>query len=227
MKKDEITNAKILSLCDHTLLKPSATSEQIRKAVKEAGELGCASVCIPPSYVKEAHLFSKEKVKICTVIGFPTGYQTTEVKVFEAKAAVCDGADEIDMVANIGWIKDGKYEKVLDEINAVKASVGEKTLKVIIETSELTREEKIKMAEIVSKSDADYIKTSTGFSSMGATPDDIALLSEHMSGGKGIKASGGISSLEDARELIMLGATRLGTSKIVNLIKKQTDNGGN
>lgn len=221
MKKDEITNREILSRCDHTLLKPSATAEQIREAVKEAAELGCASVCIPPSYVKAAVSSSEGKVKICTVIGFPTGYQTTEAKVFEAKCAVLDGADEIDMVANIGWIKDGEYAKVLDEINAVKVSVGEKTLKVIIETSELTREEKIKMAEIVSESAADYIKTSTGFSSSGATPADIALLSEHITGGKGIKASGGISSLEDARELISLGATRLGTSKIVKLIKEK------
>ncbi len=210
---------EILSRVDHTLLKPESTTEQIKSICDDGIKFGTASVCIPASFVKMASEYVSGKVKICTVIGFPCGYSTTEAKCFEAKNAVENGADEIDMVINIGMLKDGKYEKILEEINAVKAACNGRILKVIIETCLLNDEEKIKMCEIVSSSNADYIKTSTGFSSGGATAHDIELFAKHVSNGTKIKAAGGISSFDDATEFIKLGADRLGTSRIVKIVK--------
>ncbi len=216
MKLDEI-----LKLCDHTVLSPAATWEQIRSAIDDAISLCTASVCIPPSFVSRAHDYADGRTKICTVIGFPNGYSKTEVKVFEAKEAVLDGADEIDMVINIGMLKEGRCNDVLDEINKVKSAVGEKILKVIIETCLLTDGEKIKMCDILSKSNADFIKTSTGFSSSGATYHDVELLCKNISRGKKVKAAGGIAKVEDAESFIGLGAQRLGTSRIVGIAKKE------
>ena len=211
---------EILSKVDHTLLAPAATWEEI-KAICEDGVRFCtASVCIPASYVKQAKDAFGDKLTVCTVIGFPNGYSTTPVKCCEAADAVHNGADEIDMVINIGWLKDGRYDDVLNEINAVKAACEGKLLKVIIETCLLTDDEKIKMCDIVSASDADYIKTSTGFSKGGATKHDIELFAAHMKNGKLIKAAGGIASIEDAEDFIRLGASRLGTSRIVKLVKE-------
>ena len=209
----------ILSKCDHTLLSPSATEKQISELCEDGVKYGVASVCIPASYVKFAKERFGSRLKICTVIGFPNGYSTTETKCFEARGAVADGADEIDMVINVGWVKDKKYASVLDEINAVKEACGGRLLKVIIETCLLTEEEKINMCEVVSESNADYIKTSTGFSTGGATKEDVALMAKHVSPRLKIKAAGGISSLADAEDFIMLGASRLGTSRIVKLAK--------
>lgn len=209
----------ILSRVDHTLLSPAATWEEIKKICDDGMKYGTASVCIPPSFVKEASEYVGDKLKICTVIGFPNGYNTTAVKCFETEDAVRNGADEIDMVINIGDLKAGKYGEILSEINSVKVSCGGKLLKVIIETCLLTEEEKIKMCEIVSESDADFIKTSTGFSTGGATFDDIALFKKYMKEGKKIKAAGGISGLDDAEKFIGLGADRLGTSRIVKAVK--------
>ena len=226
--KREMDIQRILSAVDHTLLKQESTWEQIQTILEDAMHYHTATVCIPASYVKHAGMYMRnrpDKVGICTVIGFPNGYSTTETKVFEAKNAVENGADEIDMVINVGWVKDGKDNDLLDEINAVKAACGTKPLKVIIETCLLTEEEKIRMCGIVSKSDADYIKTSTGFSTGGATFDDITLMKAHMAPGKGIKAAGGISTLEDAERFLELGATRLGTSRIVKLVKGQEASG--
>lgn len=212
---------EILKLCDHTVLSPAATWEQIRTAIDDAIAFTTASVCIPPSFVKRAHEYADGKTSICTVIGFPNGYSKTDVKVFEAKEAALDGADEIDMVINIGMLKDGNYEAILNEINEIKTAVGEKILKVIIEACLLTDEEKLKMCEIVSKSDADFIKTSTGFSTSGANRHDVDLLCRNMKNGKRVKAAGGIASCEDAECFINLGAQRLGTSRIVGLAKKE------
>ena len=212
---------KILNKCDHTLLAQSATWEDIRGICDDGMKFSTASVCIPAYYVKAAKEYVGDKLAICTVIGFPNGYSTTAAKVFEAADAVKNGADEVDMVINIGMLKDKKYAEILDEINAIKAACGDKILKVIIETCLLTDEEKIKMCEIVSESDADFIKTSTGFSTGGATAHDVALFAAHVSGGTKIKAAGGISSLKDAEEFISLGAERLGTSKIVKLAKSE------
>ena len=212
---------EILKLCDHTVLSPAATWEQIRTAIDDAIAFATASVCIPPSFVKRAHEYADGKTSICTVIGFPSGYSKTDVKVFEAKEAVLDGADEIDMVINIGMLKDGNYEAILNEINEIKSAVGEKILKVIIEACLLTEEEKLKMCEIVSKSNADFIKTSTGFSTSGANRHDVELLCRNMKNGKRVKAAGGIASCEDAECFINLGAQRLGTSRIVGLAKKE------
>lgn len=212
---------KILSMVDHTLLSQSATESDIKKICDEGIKYGCASVCVPASFVKTVKEYVGIKIPVCTVIGFPNGYSTTETKCFEAENAVLNGADEIDMVINIGFLKDKKYDELLDEINAVKKACGGKLLKVIIETCLLTEEEKIKMCEIVSCSDADYIKTSTGFSSGGATKEDIALFSEHCASNIKIKAAGGISSLSDAEEFIKLGASRLGTSRIVKIIQQK------
>lgn len=212
--------SKILSRVDHTLLKPDATWEQIKAICDDGIKYGTASVCIPASFVKKASKYVCGKVKICTVIGFPLGYATTAVKCFEAQDAVKNGADEIDMVINLGMLKEGKYAELLEEINKIKASCDGKLLKVIIETCLLNDDEKVKMCEIVSASDADYIKTSTGFSSGGATAHDIELFAKHVSNGKKIKAAGGISSLEDAIEFIRLGADRLGTSRIVKIVKE-------
>ena len=209
----------ILSKTDHTLLSPDSTWEQIKAIIDDGVKFGCASVCIPPSFVKRAKDYSAGKVKICTVIGFPTGYSTTETKVFETKNAVENGADEIDMVINIGALKDGEYSAVLDQIKAVRSACEGKILKVIIETCLLTDEEKIKLCEVVSNSGADYIKTSTGFAGGGATREDVALMAAHMTNGKKIKAAGGIASLADAEEFLALGADRLGTSRIVKAVK--------
>ena len=212
--------SEILAKCDHTLLSVTATDTEIKALCDDGIKYGVASVCIPPSFVKAMHEYVGGRLKICTVIGFPNGYSSKEVKVYEAKAAVENGADEIDMVINIGLLKDKKYSEILAEINAVKAASCGRVLKVIIETCLLTDEEKVKMCEIVSASDADFIKTSTGFSTGGATFDDIALFSKHVKGKK-IKAAGGISSLADAEKFIELGADRLGTSKIVKLAKAE------
>lgn len=220
--------SKILSMVDHTLLKPEATWAQIQAICDDAIHYGTATVCIPASYVSRCKAYMQEqgsKVGVCTVIGFPTGYSTTAVKAFEAADAVKNGADEIDMVINIGMLKDGHDEDVLEEINAVKAACAGKPLKVIIETCLLTEEEKVRMCDIVSRSDADFIKTSTGFSTAGATFEDVALMKAHMAPGKGIKAAGGIASLADAERFIELGATRLGTSRIVKIVKNEAASG--
>ena len=217
---------EILGRCDHTLLLQTATWEQIREIVDDGIRFGTASVCIPPCYVKPAAEYSAGRVAICTVIGFPNGYSRTDVKVAECRAAAEDGADEIDMVINVGMLKSGNSRGVLEEINAVKAAAPDKILKVIIETCLLTEEEKIEMCRIVSESDADYIKTSTGFSTGGATREDVALFAAHVSGNTKIKAAGGIASLADAEEFIRLGADRLGTSKIVKLAKSESIGSG-
>lgn len=214
MNKDEI-----LGVADHTYLKQQATWDDIKVICDDGMKYKTASVCIPPSFVKRAKEYVGDKLKICTVIGFPNGYNTTEVKVFETKNAIDNGADEIDMVINIGDLKSKNYDAILNEINEIKKACNGNILKVIIETCLLTEEEKIKMCEIVSKSDADYIKTSTGFSTNGATIEDIKLFKEYMVPGKGIKAAGGISSFEDAEEFIKAGATRLGTSRLVKIMK--------
>ena len=211
---------EILGKVDHTLLAVDATWEQIRAICDDGIKYHTASVCIPASYVKQAAEYAQGKVAVCTVIGFPNGYSTTAVKVFETEDAVKNGADEIDMVVNVGWVKDGRYDQVLDEINEVKKACGGKILKVIIETCLLTEEEKIRMCEVVSASDADFIKTSTGFSTGGATFADVALMKEHMAPGKKIKAAGGIGSLSDAEKFLALGADRLGTSRVVKQIKE-------
>ncbi len=210
---------KILSYVDHTLLSQSATWEEIRTLLDDGIKYACASCCIPAGYVKQAKEYVDDRLAICTVIGFPNGYSTTAVKCFEATNAVENGADEIDMVINIGWLKDKQYTLLLEEIKAIKAACQGKLLKVIIETCLLTDEEKIKMCEIVSESGADFIKTSTGFSTAGATPRDVELFAQHVAPHLRIKAAGGISSLEDAEAFIALGATRLGTSRIVKIVK--------
>lgn len=210
----------ILSKVDHTLLAQDATWEQIKAICDDGMKYSTASVCIPASYVKEAKEYVGDKLKICTVIGFPNGYSTTATKCFETEDAVDNGADEIDMVINIGWLKDKKYDALLNEIKAIKKSCKGKLLKVIIETCLLTDEEKIKMCEIVSESGADYIKTSTGFSKGGATRDDVALFAKNVQPHLLIKAAGGISSIQDAEDFIALGASRLGTSRIVKIVKQ-------
>lgn len=210
----------ILSKCDHTLLAPAATWDEIKQVCDDGIKYSTASVCIPASYVKRAKEYVGDKLAVCTVIGFPNGYDTTASKCFQAADAVQNGADEIDMVINIGALKDKDYSFVLDEIKAIKGHCSGKLLKVIIETCLLTDEEKIKMCEIVSRSGADYIKTSTGFSSGGATFNDIKLFSENVASHVKIKAAGGISSLEDAEKFISLGASRLGTSRIVKIAKQ-------
>ena len=217
MKPDKAL-CELLSHVDHTLLAPTAGWEEIRATVEDGITFSTASVCLPASYVRRAHEYAEGRVAICTVIGFPNGYSTTAAKCFEATDAVRNGADEIDMVINLGALKDRRYEELLAEINAVKEACEGRLLKVIIETCLLTEEEKIRMCEIVSASGADYIKTSTGFSSGGATREDIRLFAAHVRGKK-IKAAGGISTLQDAEELLALGADRLGTSRIVKLIK--------
>ncbi len=206
-------------MVDHTLLKQDATWAEIKAICDDGIKYSTASVCIPASYVKQAAEYVSGKVPICTVIGFPNGYSTTAAKVFETQDAISNGADEIDMVINIGWLKDKKYDDILAETKAVKSACGEKILKVIIETCLLTDEEKIKMCEIVSQSGADFIKTSTGFSTGGATAGDIELFAKHTAPHVKIKAAGGISSLDDAENFIALGASRLGTSRIVKIIK--------
>lgn len=215
----------ILSKVDHTYLKQNATWDDIRRTCDEGIEYGVASVCIPPYFVKMARDYVGYKIKICTVIGFPNGYNTTEVKLFETKNALENGADEIDMVINICDLKDKKYDLILNEISVLKQACGNKVLKVIIETCLLSDNEKIKMCELVGLAGADFIKTSTGFSSGGATFDDVALFKTHIAKGVQIKAAGGISSLDDAKKFIELGATRLGTSRIVKILQGGKENG--
>ena len=216
---------KILAHCDHTLLKQESTWEQIREVCDDGLKYRCASVCIPASYVRRAAEHVGNALKICTVIGFPNGYSTTAVKVFETEDAIRNGADEIDMVINIGWVKDRRWEDLLTEIKAVKASCQGRILKLIVEACLLTEEEKIKMCEIVTASGAEYIKTSTGFSTGGATREDVALFARHIGSGVKIKAAGGISTLQDAEDFLALGADRLGTSRIVKLVKGQQGEG--
>lgn len=210
---------KILSMVDHTLLLQGSTWEEIRLLCEDAMNYQTASVCIPPCYVKQAKEYVKDAMKICTVIGFPNGNQTTAVKVFETKDAVANGADEIDMVINIGMLKAKDYDYVLQEMMAIKEASEGRILKVIIETCLLTEEEKIQMCELVTKAGADFIKTSTGFSTAGATFSDVELFAKHVGEGVSIKAAGGISSMEDAVKFMELGASRLGTSRIVKLVK--------
>ena len=212
---------EILSKVDHTLLAQTSTWEQIKAICDDGMKYQTASVCIPASFVKPAKEYVGDKLAICTVIGFPNGYSTTATQVFETKDAIGNGADEIDMVINIGMLKDKRYDDLLAEIKAIKASCGDKILKVIIETCLLSDDEKIKMCEIVSESGADFIKTSTGFSIAGATFDDIRLFAEHVAPHVRIKAAGGISSLKDAEDFINLGASRLGTSRIVKIVKQE------
>ena len=209
---------EILARCDHTLLAQSATWEDIKAICDDGIKYATASVCIPASYVKQAKEYVGDKLAICTVIGFPNGYSTTATKVFECKDALENGADEIDTVINIGHLKDKKYDDILAELKALKEVCGDKILKVIIETCLLTDDEKIKMCELVTASGADYIKTSTGFSTAGATREDVALFAAHVGEGVRIKAAGGISSLEDAEAFIQLGADRLGTSRAVKIL---------
>ena len=210
---------RILAAVDHTLLRPTATWEEIRQICDDGVAYGCASVCIPPSHVRQAAEYLAGKLPVCTVIGFPNGYATTAVKALEAQDAIANGASEIDMVVNLGWVKDGRWSDVLAELRAVKAACGEHILKVIVETCQLTQEEKVKLCELVTESGADFIKTSTGFSSGGATAEDVALLRTHVGAQVQVKAAGGITSLEDAQTFLDLGAARLGTSRIVALVK--------
>lgn len=211
---------EILSKVDHTILTQEATWKQVKEICDDGMKYETASVCIPPSFVRQAADYVQGRLPICTVIGFPNGYSTTVVKCAETEDAVNNGALEIDMVINIGWVKEGKYDAVLDEINQIKVACHGKLLKVIVETCLLTKEEKIRLAEIVSKSNADFIKTSTGFSTSGATFEDVELFAEHISGETKIKAAGGISSIADAERFIELGADRLGTSKIIKIVKE-------
>ena len=211
---------EILRHVDHTLLSQTATWEEIRQVCDDAARFGAASACIPPCYVKQAAEYVRGKTAICTVIGFPNGYNTKEVKVFETAEAVKNGADEIDMVINIGDLKARAYDKIEDEISAIKAACGGKILKVIIETCLLTEEEKIKMCEIVTSAKADFIKTSTGFSKAGATREDVIIFKKHVGKGVKIKAAGGIASMQDAEDFVNLGADRLGTSRIVKIVKE-------
>ena len=217
--------SKILAACDHTLLTQTATWDEIKAICDDGMRYGTASVCIPASYVKQAKAYVGEKLAVCTVIGFPNGYSTTAAKCFEAKDAIENGADEIDMVINIGHLKDKKYDELLQEIKAVKAACGDRILKVIIETCLLTDEEKVQMCRIVTQAGADYIKTSTGFSTSGATFHDVELFAANVGEGVKIKAAGGISSLEDAEKFLLLGASRLGTSRVVKLVKGQQGSG--
>lgn len=210
----------ILKKVDHTLLKQITTEKEIKKICDDAIKYNTASVCIPPCFVEMAKKYVEGKTKICTVIGFPNGYNTTATKIFETKEAINNGADEIDMVINIGKLKEKNYEYIMNEINGIKEACKGKILKVIIETCLLTTEEKIKMCEIVSNSNADYIKTSTGFSTSGATVEDIKIFKDHIKNGKKIKAAGGIKNFEDAEAFIELGADRLGTSKLVTIMKE-------
>lgn len=212
---------EILGKVDHTLLAQTATWEEIKELCDDAIRYKTASVCIPPSFVKAAKEYVDGKMKICTVIGFPNGYNTTETKVFETENAIENGADEIDMVINLGWVKEGKFDLIKAEIKALKEVCKDKILKVIIETCLLTEEEKIKMCEVVTTAGADYIKTSTGFSTTGATFNDIDLFANYVGEGVKIKAAGGISSFADAEKFIHLGADRLGTSRLIKILKEK------
>lgn len=210
---------EILKTVDHTFLSQSATWEQIRAICDDGIRYGCASVCIPASYVCQASDYVQGKIPVCTVIGFPHGYDTTAAKCFIARDAVADGASEIDMVINIGWVKDGLYDRVLEEIRQVKEACGGKLLKVIVETCLLTEQEKVEMCRVVTESGAEFIKTSTGFGGGGATFEDVALFAAHVGPEVRIKAAGGISGLEDARRFLELGASRLGTSRVIKAVK--------
>ena len=209
----------ILGKCDHTLLTPAASWEEIRGLCDDGIRYGCASVCIPSSYVAQAAEYAAGRIPVCTVIGFPNGYDTTAAKCFMASDAVDNGADEVDMVINLGWVKDRHWDRLLAEINAVKSACGGKLLKVIIECCLLTEEEKLQLCEVVSSSEADYIKTSTGFGGGGATREDVALFAKHVGPNVKIKAAGGIADLKDAEDFINLGASRLGTSRVVKAVK--------
>ena len=220
-----MTQKEILSMVDHTLLLQTATWEEIKAICDDGIKYETASVCIPTCYVKQAKDYMGDKCKVCTVIGFPNGNYTTAVKVFETKDALANGADEIDMVINVGMLKAGEYDYVLNEIKAIKEACGEHILKVIIETCLLTDEEKIKMCEIVTEAGADFIKTSTGFSTAGATFADVELFAKYVGSNMKIKAAGGISSMDDAEKFIELGATRLGTSRIVKIVKNEAGSG--
>lgn len=213
--------SEILKHVDHTLLLQTSTWEEIRQICDDAMKYQTASVCIPPSYVKQASDYVQGNMAVCTVIGFPNGYMTTKTKEFETKDAIANGASEIDMVINIGWLKDQKYDLIEEEIRVLKAACGDKILKVIIETCLLTEDEKVKMCEIVTKSGADYIKTSTGFSTAGATFADIELFAKHIGEGVKMKAAGGIASMDDAEKFLSLGADRLGTSRIIKIVKNE------
>ncbi len=215
-----MTQKDILAKVDHTLLAQTATWEEIRQICDDGMRYETASVCIPPSYVEQAKNYVGDRLKICTVIGFPNGYNTTAVKEFETKDALEKGADEIDMVINLGWVKDGRFDLVEKEIHTLKDACGGNVLKVIIETCLLTEEEKVKMCEVVTNSGADFIKTSTGFSTSGATFADVALFKEHVGPQVKIKAAGGISSFADAEKFVELGADRLGTSRLVKIMKQ-------
>ena len=215
----------ILKHVDHTLLLQDATWGEIRQICDDAIAYKTASICIPPGYVKQAKEYVQDKMAVCTVIGFPNGYMTTAAKEFEAKDALANGADEIDMVINIGWVKDRKYDSIEEEIRTLKAACGDRILKVIIETCLLTDEEKIEMCRVVTDAGADYIKTSTGFSKAGATFEDVKLFSEHVGEGVRIKAAGGISTMEDAEKFMELGADRLGTSRMIKLVKNEQAEG--
>lgn len=216
-----MTRDEILRTVDHTLLDPCATWDEIRQICDDALTYGTASVCIPAAYVKKAKEYVGDQMAICTVIGFPNGYSTTGTKVFETRDAIQNGADEIDMVIHIGALKDGRYDTVKEEICKIKEACGSHILKVIIETCLLTEEEKIKMCQIVTEAGADFIKTSTGFSTGGATPEDVALFKAHVGPEVQIKAAGGISSFEDAERFLDLGANRLGTSRLVKIMKEK------
>lgn len=216
-----MNTSEILKHVDHTLLSQTAAWEEIKQICDEAVKYQTASVCIPPSYVKQANEYMQGKMAVCTVIGFPNGYMTTKTKEFETKDAIANGAAEIDMVINIGWLKDKKYELIEEEICTLKAACGEKILKVIIETCLLTDEEKVKMCEIVTKAGADYIKTSTGFSKAGATFEDIELFAKNIGPEVKMKAAGGIASMDDAEKFLSLGADRLGTSRMIKLVKNE------
>ncbi|MDY5677168.1 MAG: deoxyribose-phosphate aldolase [Eubacteriales bacterium] len=215
-----MTNQEILKKVDHTLLKQTSTWEQIKVVCDDAIRFNTASVCIPPSFVAKAKREYGEKLNICTVIGFPNGYNTTAVKVFEAQQAIKDGANEIDMVVNLGWVQEGDYDSVLKEISQIRAATEGKILKVIVETCFLTQEQKIKLCEVVTRSGADFIKTSTGFGGGGATREDIELFSRHIGKNVKMKAAGGIKNLQDAEDFITLGCERLGTSSIVKAVKE-------
>jgi deoxyribose-phosphate aldolase len=216
-----MTHQMLLSHVDHTLLRPEATWDQIRTLCDQALRHRTASVCVPASYVADCARYLAGRIPVCTVIGFPNGYATTAAKVFETEDALRNGADEIDMVINLGWVKDGRWDEVLSEICAVRAACTGHILKVIVETCLLTQAEKIRLCQLVTQSGADYIKTSTGFSTGGATREDVALFAQHVGPNVKIKAAGGISTLADAEDFLALGADRLGTSRIVTLIEAQ------
>ncbi len=216
----------ILKALDHTLLTQTATWEEIKQILDDGMEYHAASACIPAAYVKQAAQYVDGRLPICTVIGFPNGYSTTAVKVFEAKDAIANGAQEIDMVINIGWVKDQKYAEIEEEIRQIHEACGGKILKVIIETCLLTGEEKIKMCEVVTKAGAEYIKTSTGFSTAGATFADVELMRAHVGKEVKVKAAGGIASVDDAKEFLRIGADRLGTSRLIKLMKHTDDGSG-